>query len=221
MSELITPDRQLFLIKVLLPAFFSTLRMLLISVTISTILGFLLAILLIVTNQGGLRPNKFIYKIADFVINTVRSFPFIILLVAVLPFTKMLVGTSIGEKRCDRPLVIAATAFISRIIEGAIQEVDGQLIEAAKSFGASDVQIIFKVMLVEALPSFISGIILATISVLGATAMAGAVGAGGLGAVALVYGYQSFNDDIMLITVIILIVMVQVIQSTGTLYIKN
>jgi D-methionine transport system permease protein len=215
MFDLISPDRQVFMVKILLPAFFSTLRMLIISVIISTLLGFILAILLVVTDQGGLHPNKFIYKILDFIINTVRSFPFIILLVAVLPFTKMLVGTSIGEKGAIVPLVIAATAFISRIMENGLQEVDGQLIEAAKSFGASDIQIIFKVMLVEALPTIISGVILATITVLGASAMAGAVGAGGLGAVALVYGYQSFNNDIMLITVIILMAMVQVIQGLG------
>jgi D-methionine transport system permease protein len=216
MFDLISPDRQEFMIKILLPAILSTLRMLVISVIISTLLGFFLSVLLIVTNQGGLHPNKIIYKSLDFIVNTVRSFPFIILLVAILPFTKMIVGTSIGEKAAIVPLVIAATAFIARIIENAMQEVDGQLIEAAKSFGASDAQIIFKVMLVEALPAIISGVILAAIAVLGATAMAGAVGAGGLGAVALVYGYQSFNNDIMLITVITLVVMVQVIQSIGT-----
>ena len=207
MFDLISPDRQVFTVKILLPAFFSTLRMLIVSIIISTLLGFFLSIVLIVTNQGGLHPNRFIYKIMDLIINTVRSFPFIILLVAVLPFTKMLVGTSIGEKGAIVPLVIAASAFISRIIENAMQEVDGQVIEAANSFGASAPQIIFKVMLVEALPNIISGVILATIAVLGATAMAGAV--------ALVYGYQSFNDDIMLMTVIILIGMVQVIQTIG------
>ena len=109
----------------------ATLRMLVVSVVISTVLGFFLSVLLVVTNKGGLHPNKVIYKILDFFVNTVRSFPFIILLVAILPFTKMLVGTSIGEKAAIVPLVMAATAFIARIIENAMQEVDGQLIEAA------------------------------------------------------------------------------------------
>lgn len=215
MFDLISPDRQAFIAKILLPAFFSTLRMLVVSVIISTMLGFFLSVVLVVTNKGGLHPNKWIYKIMDFIVNTFRSFPFIILVVAILPFTKMLVGTSIGEKAAIVPLVVAATAFIARIIENAMQEVDEQLIEAARSFGASDAQIIFKVLLVEAMPAIVSGIILATIAILSATAMAGAVGAGGLGAVALVYGYQSFSKDIMLITVIILIVMVQVIQTVG------
>jgi len=217
MFSLMSPDRQEFVVKVLLPAFTSTMRMLSISVLISTVLGLLLAVLLVVTNRGGLHPNQFIYSVLDFTVNTVRSFPFIILVVAILPLTKMVVGTSIGERAAIVPLVIAATAFIARIIENAMQEVDAQLVEAAKSFGASDAQIIFRVMLVEAMPAILSGVILATVSILGATAMAGAVGAGGLGAVALVYGYQSFNDDIMLITVIVLIVMVYTIQSLGNL----
>jgi D-methionine transport system permease protein len=191
--------------------------MLIISTMISAVLGFLVAVVLVITNRGGIRQNKYIYGVLSFLVNVIRSFPFIILIVFILPFTKMVVGTSIGVKAAIVPLVIAATAFIAKIIENSLQEVDPDLLEAMRSFGISDSQLIFKVMFSEAMPSMISGIILATIAILSSTAMAGAVGAGGIGSVALTYGYQSFNEGVMFLTVFILIALVQIIQSLGNL----
>ncbi|WP_250229719.1 methionine ABC transporter permease [Anaeropeptidivorans aminofermentans] len=203
------------------PALLSTLKMLLIASFLSAILGCILAILLIVTNKDGLRPRPHIYNILDTIVNIIRSFPFIILIVAIIPFTRFIAGTSIGIKGAVVPLTIAATPFMARVIEGSLKEVDKSLIEAAKSFGASDWQIIFKVMFVEAIPSIISGLCLAIVNLLGATAMAGAVGAGGLGAVAITYGYQSFNDQVMYLVVIVLIIMVQCIQLAGNYLYKK
>jgi D-methionine transport system permease protein len=197
------------------PSIFSTLRMLCATMILAFVFGFVLAIVLIITRSDGLRPNKKVYQIVDFLVNTIRSFPIIILIVAISPITRAVVGTSIGEKAAILPLTLAATPFLARIFENALAQVDKQLIEAARSFGASDVQIIFKVMLKEAVPSFVAGMTLATISFLSATTLAGAVGAGGLGAVALNYGYQSFNDTVLYTSVIILCVMVQLIQSIG------
>jgi D-methionine transport system permease protein len=221
MESFFSPEIYDSFIKIILPALGATFRMLIVSAGFSTIFGFVLAIVLIVTDTRGLYPNPLLYKFLDFIINTIRSFPFIILLVAIIPFTRMIVGTSIGEQAAIVPLTISATPFIARIIEGSLREVDPQIIEAAKSFGASESQIVFKVIMVEALPSMLSGIILAVISILGGTAMAGVVGAGGLGAVALLYGYQSFNTEIMVVTVILLIIIVQVIQTTGNFVYKK
>ena len=215
MLDFFTPYQVSFYKLVLLPAFVATFQMLIISTVISTILGFLLAILLIITNKGGILENKYVYAILSFIINVIRSFPMIILVVAILPFTKLLVGQSYGVAAAIVPLVVAATAFISKIIENALQEVDKSLLSAMRSFGLSETQIVFRVRFSEAMPAIISGIILATISILGATAVAGALGAGGIGAVALQYGYQSFNKPVMFLTVTILIILVQVIQSFG------
>lgn len=206
---------------VLLEAIEKTLYMVGFTTVLATLIGFLLAIILVVTDKDGLRPNKIIYSILDFVINIFRSFPFIILIVAIIPFTRFIVGKSIGETAALVPLTIGASPFIARVIEGALKEVDKGLIEAAKSFGASDLQIIFKVMVKEALPSIASGVTLSIISIIGYTAMAGAVGAGGLGAVALTYGYQRFDTKVMIYTVITLIVLVQFIQSIGNLAYKK
>ncbi|MDD4347190.1 MAG: ABC transporter permease [Desulfitobacteriaceae bacterium] len=221
MESFFSPEIYDSFIKIIWPALGATFRMLIVSAGFSTIFGFVLAIVLIVTDTRGLYPNPLLYKFLDFIINTIRSFPFIILLVAIIPFTRMIVGTSIGEQAAIVPLTISATPFIARIFEGSLREVDPQIIEAAKSFGASESQIVFKVIVVEALPSMVSGIILAVISILGGTAMAGVVGAGGLGAVALLYGYQSFNTEIMVVTVILLIIIVQVIQTTGNFVYKK
>lgn len=205
---------------IVLPELSKTIFMVVIATILSTIIGTLLAIILIVTDKEGLKPNKCIYQILNTVINIVRSFPFIILIVAIIPFTRALIGTSIGEKAAIIPLTVASSPYVARIIEGSLKEVDKGLIEAAKSFGASNFQIIFRIMVTEAVPSIISGITLAIISILGCTAMAGAVGAGGLGSVALTYGYENFNDTIMYGTVFFLIVLVQAIQSLGTLLYK-
>ena len=155
------------------------------------------------------------------IINVLRSVPFIILAVAIIPFTRIIVGTSVGENAAIVPLTIASSPFIARLIESSLKEVNPSLIEAAKSFGASNSQIIFKVMIKEAIPSIVSNLTLATITILGLTAMAGAVGAGGLGAVGLTYGYQSFNDTIMYSTVFLLMLVVGIIQVLGNLMYKK
>ena len=210
-----------FVENILLEALGQTLYMTIIATVLATIIGFIIAIILVVTDEKGLRPNKQINTVLGAIINTVRSFPFIILIVAIIPFTRMIVGTSIGVDAALVPLTIGAAPFIARVIESALKEVDGGLIEAAKSFGASDFQIIFKVMIKEALPSIVSGITLSTISILGYTAMAGSVGAGGLGAVALTYGHQRFDTQAMIYTVVTLIIIVQLIQYLGNLAYKK
>ena len=206
-----------FFTDILIEALGQTIYMVGISTILATLIGFILAIILVVTDDGGLKPNKIINSILGFIVNTLRSFPFIILVVAIIPLTRAIVGKSIGETAALVPLTIGAAPFIARVIEGALKEVDKGLIEAAKSFGASDFQIIFKVMVKEAMPSIISGITLSIISIIGYSAMAGAVGAGGVGAVALTYGYQRFDNAVMTYTVITLILIVQLLQGAGNL----
>lgn len=209
-------DYQLnFLNMILLPAFKATFQMLFFTTLFSVILGFFVGVLLVITNKGGILQNRFVYGAISFVINVIRSFPVIILIVFMLPLTKEIVGTSIGVKAAIVPLTVSATAFIGKLIESSLQEVNRDLVEAMHSFGLSYSQVVFKVMFSEALPAMISGVIIGTIAILSATAVAGAVGAGGIGSVALTYGYQSFNQTVMYITVGILIVMVQIIQSLG------
>ena len=181
----------------------------------ATVLGFIIGILLVLTDKEGLHPNLILNKVLNTVVNIIRSFPFIILMISIIPFTRFIVGTSIGETAALVPLTVVATPFIGRIFESSFKEVDPSLIEAAHSFGASPIQIIFGVMLVESVPSIISGLSLAMINLLGATAMAGAIGAGGLGAVALTHGYQNFNKTIMYTIVVILIILVALIQFIG------
>lgn len=200
---------------IIVPAFFDTLKMLLISGVLSTIFGFVFGVVLIVTEKGGLYENVVLNRILDFIVNTIRSFPFIILMVSIIPFTRLIVGSSIGDTAALVPLTVACTPFMARIFQNSFKEVDPALIEAAQSFGASKLQIVFKVMLKESVPSIISGLCLAIINLLGATAMAGAVGAGGLGAVALTYGYQNFNQEIMYSICLILIILVAIIQYFG------
>ena len=207
----------------IVPAFFATLKMLVISGIMSTIFGFIFGVIfgfvfgviLILTEKGGLCQNIVINRILDFLVNTIRSFPFIILMISIIPFTRLIVGTSIGETAALVPLTVACTPFMARIFQNSFKEVDPALIEAAQSFGASKVQIIVKVMLKESVPSIISGLCLAIINLLGCTAMAGAVGAGGLGATALTYGYQNFNQEIMYSICVILIILVAIIQYFG------
>lgn len=200
---------------IIVPAFFDTLKMLLISGILSTIFGFVFGVVLIVTEKDGLYENIVLNRILDFIVNTIRSFPFIILMVSIIPFTRLIVGSSIGDTAALVPLTVACTPFMARIFQNSFKEVDPALIEAAQSFGASKWQIVFKVMLKESVPSIISGLCLAIINLLGATAMAGAVGAGGLGAVALTYGYQNFNQEIMYSICVILIILVAIIQYFG------
>lgn len=200
---------------IIIPAFSSTIEMVVITIVLATIFGFSIAVVLLVTNKDGIHPNQIIYQVISLVVNIIRSFPFVILMVFLLPLTKLIMGTSFGVKAAIVPLTIAATAFIARLVENAMKEVDPGLIEAMKSFGISDFQVVFHVILSEAVPAIVSGIVLATIAVLGATAMAGTMGAGGIGSVAITYGYQSFNDEIMYLTAAILVIMVQGIQGIG------
>ncbi|MFR4998392.1 MAG: methionine ABC transporter permease [Clostridium paraputrificum] len=207
--------------ELLWPAIQETMIMVIPSTIFSVILGFIIAIILVATDSNGLKPNKVIYKAIDVVVNVLRSFPFIILMVAIIPFTRAIMGTSLGEKAAIVPLTIAAAPFVARVIESALKEVDPGVIEAAKSFGSSNFQIIFKVMLKESIPSILSGITLTIISLIGYSAMAGSIGAGGLGALAIRYGYQRFQTDVMIVTVIVLIIVVQVLQSLGNYFYKK
>ena len=191
------------------------------STFFSVILGFIPAIVLVLTAPDGLKPNKWVYQILDFLVNTFRSFPFIILLVLVIPVTRAIVGTSLGSTAAIVPLTISAIPFVARVIESALRSVDPGLIEAAKSFGASDMQIITKVYFKEAFPSIVSGIILTTISIIGYTAMAGSVGAGGLGDVASRRGYQAYNLEYLFVTSLVLIIIVQIIQNIGNYLYKK
>lgn len=204
--------------EIIVKALIETLKMVVVSTTCSVIIGFIPAIILTLTAKDGLRPNKIIYNILDFIVNTLRSFPFVILMVIVIPLTRALVGKSIGTEAAMVPLTIAAAPFVARIIESSLREVDKGVIEAAKSFGASNTQIIFKVMLKEAVPSIVSGITLTIISIVGYSAMAGAIGGGGLGDVAIRYGYQRFQTDMMVVTCIILIIIVQLLQILGNYF---
>lgn len=206
---------------IILKAFNETVFMTFYSTIFSVILGFILAVILTISAEDGLRPNKIIYKVLDVIINILRSFPFIILMVFIIPLTRAIVGTSIGKEAAIVPLTFAAAPFVARIIESSLREVDKGVIEAAKSFGASDFQIIFKVMLKEAVPSIVSGLTLTIISIIGYSAMAGTVGGGGLGYLAVSYGYQRFQKDVMIITVIILIIIVQALQMLGNYLYKK
>ena len=201
--------------KLVVPAFVATVRMVLIAGILATFFGFIIGIVLVVTEKDGLYENVFVNRVLDIIVNIIRSFPFIILIVSIIPLTRLIVGTSIGEAAAIVPLTIAASPFIGRIIQNALKEVDPSLIEAAKSFGASRPQIVFRIMFKESVPAIVSGLILAIINLLGATAMAGAVGAGGLGAVALTYGYQNFNQEVMYTICVILVIMVAFIQYFG------
>ena len=207
--------------EILLEAFQETLIMVFFSTVFSVLLGGMLAIVLVMTGPKGLSWNKTLFKILDGIINILRSFPFIILMVAIIPLTRAIVGRSTGTSAAIVPLTIAAAPFVARIIEAALKEVDNGVIEAAKSFGASDFQIIFKVMFKEAVPSIISGLTLAIINIIGYSAMAGSIGAGGLGDLAIRYGYQRYQTDVMIVTVIVLIIIVQLLQSLGNYFCKK
>ena len=205
----------------ILPAVGVTLKMVFLSGLFATVLGFAIGIVLVVTQKGGLCENAVVYKVLNVVVNIVRSFPFIILMISIIPFTRLVVGTSIGDTAALVPLTVAAAPFIGRIIQNALKEVDAGLVEAARSFGASRTQIVFRVMLKEAVPAIVSGLTLAVINLLSCSAMAGAIGAGGLGSVALIYGYQNFNETIMYSICAILIVLVALLQFLGDFLYKK
>lgn len=186
-----------------------------VSAFIAALFGLPLGVILVTTDKGHVLENLVINRVLGAIVNATRSTPFIILMVAIIPLTRLIVGTSIGTDAAIVPLSIAAIPFVGRIVESALKEVDYGVIEAAQAMGASPLQIIAKVLIPEALPSIVLGLTITVISLIGYSAMAGAIGGGGLGDLAIRYGYQRFRADIMLATVIILIAQVQLIQSCG------
>ena len=198
-----------------------TLYMTLMSTLFGYVLGLPMGILLAVTDKEGIRPNRLIYKVLDFVANLVRSIPFLILLILVIPLTKAIVGKSYGSSATVVPLVIAAAPFIARMVESSLKEVDRGVIEAAISMGAGNFQIIWKVMLAEARTSLLVGVTIAVGTILGYSAMAGVVGGGGLEDIAIRYGYYRYQTDVMLVTIIILVALVQILQGLGMLLSKK
>ena len=186
------------------------------SVITGYLIGLPLGILLYVTGPVGLKENKVIYRILDFVCNIIRSIPFLILLILLIPFTRFVVGQSYGSTATIVPLVICAAPYIARVVESSLTDVDTGVIEAAKSMGASNFQIITKVLLVEARTSLMTGFTITTGLLLGYSAMSGIVGGGGLGDIAVRYGYYRWQTDIMLVTVALLIIIFQIIQMIGT-----
>ncbi|WP_102347559.1 methionine ABC transporter permease [Bacillus sp. Marseille-P3661] len=185
------------------------------SLLFATIIGVPLGIALVVTRKGHLLEQTVVFNILNGIVNIFRSIPFIILMVAIIPFTRFIVGTSIGTAAAIVPLIIFSAPYIARLVESSILEIDPGIIEAAEAMGATPWQIVFQVLIPEALSSLILNITIATIGLIGASAMAGAVGGGGLGDLAIAYGYQRFETEVMIITVIILVVMVQGLQSLG------
>lgn len=194
----------------------STLYMTLVSTVLAYLLGLPMGIALVVTAKDGLRPNAFVYKVLDVIVNIVRSIPFLILLIMVIPLTRFIVGKSYGSTATIVPLTLAAAPFIARMVESSLLEVDKGVIEAAQSMGASLKTIIFKVLLGEARISLIVNGTIALGTILGYSAMAGAVGGGGLGDIAIQYGYYRYQTDIMLTTVVLLVLLVQIMQMAGT-----
>lgn len=199
----------------LLQALWETAVMVGVSLIFSFLIGLVLGVLLVVTRKGHLWENKIIFTILNTGINIFRSIPFIILMVAVIPFTRLIVGTSIGTAAAIVPMILFAGPYIARLIENSLLEVDPGVIEAAQAMGATPWQIMTRFLLPEARSSLLLGITIATIGLVGASAMAGAVGGGGLGDLAITYGYQRFDTVVMFLTVGILIIMVQGLQSLG------
>ena len=197
-----------------------TLYMVLVSTAVSYIIGLPIGVILNITDKNGICKNVPVNRILGFIVNFLRSVPFIILLVTVLPLTRLIVGTTIGSTATIVPLVISAAPFVSRMVESSLQEVDAGVIEAAESMGSSPFQIITKVLIPEAKPSLITGAAIAITTILGYTAMAGFVGGGGLGSIAVNYGYYRYDDVTMYITVIILVIVVQVFQEIGIRAVK-
>lgn len=197
------------------PAIMDTLYMVGVSTLIGTLIGGPLGVFLATSRRGELFAAPLVNRVLGLVVNALRSIPFIILAVSIIPFTRMVAGTSIGNTAAIVPLTLAAAPFIARLIEGAIREIDGGLIEAARAMGATPLQIVGKVLLPEALPAIILGLTLAVVSLIGFSAMVGAVGAKGLGDLGIRYGYQRWMPEVMLAVVVALIVMVQLVQSLG------
>lgn len=193
-----------------------TLFITLVSTFFAYVLGLPMGIALVVTAKDGLRPNKVIYKILDFAVNIIRSIPFLILLVLIIPLTRLLVGKTYGAAATIVPLIVAAAPFVARMVEASLLEVDSGVVEAAQSMGAGLWTIVWKVLLTEARTSLLVNATIAMGTILGYSAMAGAVGGGGLGSIAIQYGYHRYQTDIMIATVVLLILLVQILQIAGT-----
>ncbi len=198
------------------PATLETLYMVFASSLFGNLLGVPLGVLVVVTRRDHIMPNAVINSIASTVVNIGRSIPFIILMVAIIPFTRWIAGTSIGTTAAIVPLTVGAIPYVARLVESALLEVDRGVIEAALSMGATPWQVIYKVLLPESLPALVLAVTITTVSLVSYSAMAGTVGGGGLGNLAIVYGYQRFQGDIMLYTVVILVILVQLFQSVGS-----
>ncbi|MGI6349777.1 MAG: ABC transporter permease [Eubacteriaceae bacterium] len=192
-----------------------TLYMTLLSTFLAYVIGLPLGIVMVVTDKSGIRPRLLLNKVLDVIINILRSVPFLILMIVLIPFTRAIAGTTIGPKAAVVSLVVAAAPFIARLVESSIKEVDYGVIEAAQSMGASPLDIVCKVLLPEAKPSLIVGSAIAVTTILSYSAMAGIIGGGGLGAIAINYGYYRYEVGIMLVTVALLVVIVQIFQETG------
>ena len=192
-----------------------TLVMTCVATILAYVIGIPLGILLVVTSPNGLRPNRIVSTIVGWIVNIGRSVPFIILLVALIPFTRFIVGTSLGVPGAVVPLVVTAAPFAARMVEQSLEETDSGLVEAAQSFGASTWQIVWKVYLKETLPSLVRGAAITFVTLFGYSAMAGTVGAGGLGDIAIRYGYQRFQTDVMIFAVLLCVVLVIVFQAIG------
>ena len=202
-------------INMILEGIVGTVYMSIVSTFFGYVFGLPMGVLLTISDKNGLRPNRALYKILDATSNVVRSIPFVILLILLIPFTRLVVGKSYGTSATIVPLVICAAPYIARMVESSLKEVDDGVVEAAKAMGASNIQIVFKVLLVEARTSLITNATIALGTVLGFSAMAGTVGGGGLGDIAVRYGYYRYQADIMIVTVVLLIVLFQIFQNTG------
>ena len=193
-----------------------TLEMVLFSTLFSMVIGFPLGVLLYSTNSMGITPRPILNQVLSRIVNVLRSFPFIILMILLFPLSRLILGTSIGTTATIIPLSIAAAPFVARLVETALLEVDPGMIQAARAMGSTNSQIIYKVLIPESMPSLVSGITLTIINLIGYSAMAGTIGGGGLGDLAIRYGYQRFRPDVMAASVVVIIVMVELIQFVGT-----
>ena len=205
----------------LVTALWESIYMISASTALSLFFGFLLAMVMVMTGKGGLSPCRPVYFTLDIIVNLTRYFPFIILMIVIIPFTRALAGTSLGSTASIVPLTVAATPMVARILEGSLLEVDRGMVEAAQSFGASKLQILWHVLFKEALPAIILDVAVIAITILGYSAMAGAVSGGGLGDLAIKYGYNRFQTDVMIASVVILILMVVVIQTVCNILYKK
>ena len=203
------------LIQLIATGVWETLYMTVVSTLISYLIGIPLGVVLYITGDGGIRRNRAVNLVVGIIVNVLRSVPFLILRVAILPFTRMVVGTTIGSTATIVPLVVAAAPYVARMVESSLKEIDGGVVEAARAMGSSAWQMIWKVFLPEAKPSLLVGATISLATILGYSAMAGFVGGGGLGAIAINYGYYRYQSDVMLITVALLVVIVQIFQEGG------